>query len=64
MFDDAQVRLATLLGTSDGRKDAESLAALTKYGLGLKRSLDQLIAFTGDKRTFSLSLSITLAHSL
>ena len=30
-----------------GGRDAESIAELTKYGLGSKRSLDQLIEFTG-----------------
>jgi hypothetical protein len=35
-----------------GDKDAESIATLTKFGLGQKRSLDQLIEFTGmDFRT-------------
>lgn len=47
MFDDSQMRISTLLGTPDGRKDVEAIASLTKYGLGTKRSLDQLISFTG-----------------
>jgi len=47
MFDDSQMRIAILLGTPDGRKDIEAVASLTRYSLGTKRSLEQLIAFTG-----------------
>ena len=34
-------------GLPGGSRDQESVEALTKYGLGRKRTLDQLIAFTG-----------------
>lgn len=40
-------RLATLLGFPEAAPSAESVAQLTKYGLGNKRTLDQLIDFTG-----------------
>jgi hypothetical protein len=40
-------RLYTLLGNKGGDRDAEAVAALTQYGLGNRRTLDQLIAFTG-----------------
>ena len=47
MFDESVHRISTLLGTPDGRQDLEAVASLTQYGLGTKRNLDQLIAFTG-----------------
>ena len=47
MFDESVHRISTLLGTPDGRRDLEAVASLTHYGLGTKRNLDQLIAFTG-----------------
>lgn len=47
MFDESIHRISTLLGTPDGRQDIEAIASLTLYGLGTKRNLDQLIAFTG-----------------
>ena len=47
MFDESVHRISTLLGTPDGRQDIEAIASLTHYGLGTKRNLDQLIAFTG-----------------
>jgi hypothetical protein len=31
----------------DGARDIQSISDLTKYGLGSKRTLDQLIEFTG-----------------
>lgn len=52
LFDDSLKRLFTLLGMPGGASDVESVAALTKYGLGRKRTLDQFIEFTGiDVRT-------------
>lgn len=47
LYDRGVQRVATLLGFPEGAKDVESIAMLTKYGLGSKRSLDQLIRFTG-----------------
>ena len=47
LYDRGMSRIATLLGYTDGAKDVESIAMLTKYGLGTKRSLDELIRFTG-----------------
>ena len=41
------VNLSYALGMSGGDSDADSVALLTKYGLGNKRTLDQLIEFTG-----------------
>lgn len=40
-------RVSILLGSPDVEISPESVASLTKYGLGMKRTLDQLIAFTG-----------------
>ena len=40
-------RVSILLGSPDVEINAESVASLTKYGLGMKRTLDQLIDFTG-----------------
>lgn len=46
-FDSSVLRLKTLLGSSGGEKTPLEVATLTQYGLGNKRSLDQLIEFTG-----------------
>ena len=43
----SQKRIALLLGYSNMEFTPESVASLTKYGLGMKRTLDQLIEFTG-----------------
>jgi hypothetical protein len=40
-------RVSTQLGAFDTTKDANTLATLTRYGLGTKRTLEQLIEFTG-----------------
>ncbi len=47
LYDKAVGRIATLLGFPEGGKDVASLSLLTSYGLGNKRTLDQLIEFTG-----------------
>lgn len=46
-FDASLLRLKTLMGAKGGEKSAVQIATLTQYGLGSKRSLDQLIEFTG-----------------
>ena len=40
-------RVSVLLGSPDVEISTDSVASLTKYGLGMKRNLDQLIEFTG-----------------
>jgi len=52
LYDRSVDRIATLLGFPEGKGDNSALeyaeiAKLGKYGLGTKRTLDQLIAFTG-----------------
>jgi len=47
IYDRTAERIATVLGFSEGGKDVKALSLLTKYGLGTKRTLDQLIEFTG-----------------
>lgn len=47
LYDHSMARIATLLGYPEGNKDVVSVSLLTKYGLGNKRTLDQLIEFTG-----------------
>jgi hypothetical protein len=42
-----RIYVSTLLGMPGGDKDATSVSLLTSFGLGTKRSLDQLISFTG-----------------
>jgi len=52
LFEESLKRLFILLGLPGGLHTTESVASLTKYGLGHKRTLDQLIEFTGiDLRT-------------
>lgn len=46
-FERSLWRYYTILGSSDGQKTVSSIANIGEYGLGAKRSLDQLIAFTG-----------------
>lgn len=46
MFDDSVSRMKHLLGMVK-QPSAEDISLLTKYGLGHKRTLDQLIQFTG-----------------
>mmetsp|Transcript_10862 Transcript_10862/g.17809 ORF Transcript_10862/g.17809 Transcript_10862/m.17809 type:complete len:530 (+) Transcript_10862:55-1644(+) len=43
----SNIRIRTMLGMEGGGKDLQSLLALGRYGLGTKRTLDQLIAFMG-----------------
>lgn len=56
MYDDAHGRVLTMLGASTsatGQTGAQELVLLGKYGLGSKRTLQQLIDFTGlDTRTW------------
>ncbi len=48
MFDEAAIRVRTLLDLEGGMQaDAETIASLQQYGLGSKRTLDQLQEFTG-----------------
>ena len=46
-FEKSLWRYYTILGSVDGQKTVSSIANIGEYGLGSKRSLDQLIAFTG-----------------
>jgi len=46
-FEKSLWRYYTILGSVDGQKTVSSIANIGEYGLGNKRSLDQLIAFTG-----------------
>jgi hypothetical protein len=46
-FEKGLHRAKTLLGMPDGEKEAQGVSLLTRYGLGTKRTLDQLIEFTG-----------------
>lgn len=46
-FEKSLWRYYTILGSPEGDKTISSIAAIAEYGLGTKRSLDQLIAFTG-----------------
>ena len=46
-FEKSLWRFYTILGSVNGQKTVSSIAAIGEYGLGNKRSLDQLIAFTG-----------------
>jgi hypothetical protein len=51
-YEQGLVRAQTLLGMAEGSKDAQGVSLLTRYTLGTKRTLDQLIDFTGiDTRT-------------
>jgi hypothetical protein len=43
----ANIRIRSVLGMQGGKTDLESLLAIGRYGLGTKRTLDQLIAFMG-----------------
>eukprot|EP01034_Spumella_vulgaris_P023254 gene23254-29459_t len=47
LYDNSIKRVATLLAFPEGQKDLTALSLLTSYGLGNKRTLDQLIDFTG-----------------
>jgi hypothetical protein len=48
LYDRGMDRIGTVLGyNQDGKGDVATLSLLTKYGLGNRRSLDQLIEFTG-----------------
>lgn len=54
-YETSQFRMFTLLGMPNGVKDVETIASIGEYGLGNKRTLDQLIAFTGiDTRSKSI----------
>lgn len=44
---DSNMRIRTVLGMEGGGSDLKSLLALGRYGLGTKRTFDQLIAFMG-----------------
>jgi hypothetical protein len=44
---DSNMRVRTLLGMDGGGRDLKALLAMGRYGLGTKRTLAQLIAFTG-----------------
>ena len=46
-YENSLYRMYTLLGMQNGAKDVQAIASLSAYGLGNKRTLDQLIAFTG-----------------
>ena len=46
-FEKSLWRFYTILGSSNGQKTVSSIAAIGEYGLGNKRSLDELISFTG-----------------
>lgn len=49
---ESNYRIRTLLGMEGGARDLPSLLAIGRYGLGTKRTLDELIAFMGvDFRT-------------
>lgn len=55
MFTNSLHRIKTLLGMPEGDKDVGHIATLLNYGLGLKRTLDQFILFTGiDTRTLTV----------
>ena len=47
MYEVAINRMKTLLGTTVVGKDTSRISALTHFGLGMARTLDQLIEFTG-----------------
>eukprot|EP01036_Dinobryon_divergens_P029870 gene29870-39036_t len=48
LYERGRDRMASLLGYPEGGgKDAATLSLLTRYGLGNRRTLDQLIDFTG-----------------
>ncbi len=52
LYDHSVQRVSALLAFPEAEKDLVGLSLLTNYGLGNKRSLDQLIEFTGiDTRT-------------
>ena len=58
----AYTRVGILLGDSEmSHNTAAAVSSLTRYGLGMKRTLDQLIAFTGIDTRKKLVYEVTHA---